>query len=94
MSRQLFARANTAQAMSELPAKEIARLIAKSTFADRKGEQILAIAQTIVQDHNGKLPCDETVMLSFKGVGPKCANLALGIACEQPSISCASRYVP
>lgn len=26
-------------------------------------------------------------MLSFKGVGPKCANLALGIACDQTVIS-------
>jgi endonuclease-3 len=26
-------------------------------------------------------------MLSFAGVGPKCANLALGIACDEPVIS-------
>lgn len=26
-------------------------------------------------------------MLAFKGVGPKCAHLALGIACGQPYIS-------
>jgi endonuclease-3 len=25
--------------------------------------------------------------MSFAGVGPKCANLALGIACEEPFIS-------
>jgi endonuclease-3 len=27
------------------------------------------------------------VLLEFSGVGPKCANLTLGIACRQPRIS-------
>ncbi len=87
VSRRLFALANTPEAMSELSVAEIEVLIAKSTYAERKAGQIWAIAQTIVQDYNGELPCDEAVMLGFKGVGPKCAHLALGIACEQPYIS-------
>lgn len=40
-----------------------------------------------MQEWKGKLPCDYEVMTSFAGVGPKCANLALGIACQIPSIS-------
>lgn len=87
VSRALFAKANTAAKLCDLSVEEIERLIARSTYAERKAGQILAIAQTIVQDHNGELPCDEAVMLSFKGVGPKCAHLALGIACQQPYIS-------
>ncbi len=87
VSRRLFARVNTPQAMSELSVAEIEGLIAKSTYAERKAEQIWAIAQTLVQDYGGELPCDEAVMLGFKGVGPKCAHLALGIACQQPYIS-------
>ena len=87
VSRQLFSRANTAEAMCELDVAEIEAEIARSTYAERKAGQILAIAQEIVQTHSGELPCDEAVMLSFKGVGPKCAHLALGIACEQPYIS-------
>ncbi len=87
VSRRLFAVANTPQAVSALSVADIEQLIAKSTYAERKAGQIWAIAQTIIQDHNGELPCDEAVMLSFKGVGPKCAHLALGIACEQPYIS-------
>ncbi|MGC1309169.1 MAG: endonuclease III [Phormidesmis sp.] len=87
VSRHLFARANTPAAMVELSVAEIEELIRKSTYAERKAGQIWAIAQTIVQDHNGELPCDEAVMLGFKGVGPKCAHLALGIACQQPYIS-------
>lgn len=87
VSRRLFARANKPRAMSALSVAEIEELIAKSTYAARKAGQIWAIAQTIVQDYSGELPCDEAIMLSFKGVGPKCAHLALGIACKQPYIS-------
>jgi endonuclease-3 len=39
-----------------------------------------------VNDYGGQLPCDREVLLSLSGVGPKCANLALGIACDQPFI--------
>ncbi len=41
----------------------------------------------MVAEQSGDLPCDREIMLSFAGVGPKCANLALGIACGQPVIS-------
>ncbi len=87
VSRQLFAKANTPQAMSELSVAEIEALIAKSTYAERKAQQIWAIAHAILQTHNGELPADEATLLSFTGVGPKCAYLALGIACHQPYIS-------
>ena len=87
VSRTLFERARTPQTMSELSVAEIERLIKQSTFAERKAAQIWAIAQTIVKDHKGELPCNEETMLAFKGVGPKCAHLALGIACQQPYIS-------
>ena len=49
--------------------------------------QILNIAQRTARDYGGKLPCDEAVLLSFAGVGPKCAHLALGIACGKLAIS-------
>jgi endonuclease-3 len=39
-----------------------------------------------MQDHGGVLTCDRDVLLSFHGVGPKCANLALGVACGLPLI--------
>ena len=87
VSKQLFERARTPRAMSELSIAEIERLIRRSTFAERKAEQIGAIAQEIVEKYEGDLPCDEQTMLAFKGVGPKCAHLALGIACNQPYIS-------
>lgn len=86
-AHKLFARARTAAQMAQLTPTEIDALIEASTFHERKAEQIRAIAQTVVDEHDGRLPCDEDLMLSFHGVGPKCAHLALGIACDVPFIS-------
>ncbi len=87
LARRLLSRARTPEQMSRLSAAEIAELIGESTYSDRKAEQIRAIATQIVTEYDGVLPCDEQVMRSFKGVGPKCAHLTLGIACAKPYIS-------
>jgi endonuclease-3 len=87
VSRRLFARARTAAEMSQLSTAEIIELINGTSFAGNKGPQIKAIAQQLVDEHDGELPCDRELLLSFTGVGPKCANLALGIACDEAVIS-------
>jgi endonuclease III len=86
-ARRLFARARTPAAMSQLTLAEIDGLIRASTFHERKAPQIHAIAQRVTADYGGSLPCDPEVLLSFAGVGPKCANLALGIACGEAHIA-------
>jgi endonuclease III len=86
LARKLFARARTPLEVSKLSPQEIDGLIRASTFHEGKAHQIHAIAERIVEEYDGQLPCDEAVLLSFKGVGPKCANLVLGIACNQPKI--------
>jgi endonuclease-3 len=87
ISRRLLDAARTPAAMARLSTEEIDRLISPSTFHERKAYQIQAIARQVVEEYGGELPCDEQLMLSFSGVGVKCAHLALGIACEQPWIS-------
>ena len=72
--------------MLELSAAEIDAVIGKSTFHERKAAQIRAIAERCVAEYGGGLPCDEETMLSFSGVGPKCTNLVLGIACGEARI--------
>jgi endonuclease-3 len=56
-------------------------------FHARKAFQIQAIVRQTLELYGGELPCDEQVLLSFSGVGVKCAHLALGIGCNQPWIS-------
>jgi endonuclease-3 len=87
VSERLFARARTPEAMMHLTPEEIDVLIQESTFHESKAVQIRAIAQRVMQEYGGVLPCDFDTLVAFAGVGPKCANLTLGIACHQPSIS-------
>ena len=86
-ARKLFARARTPAQMSKLTPEEIDSLINTSTFHERKAAQIHVIAKRIMDEYDGNLPCDSGTLLSFSGVGPKCAHLVLGIACGQPYIS-------
>lgn len=85
-AKRLFAIARTAEAMSRLTAGKIDAAIGVSTFHEAKARQILEISRRVVADHGGELPCEFEILTSFPGVGPKCANLALGIACGQARI--------
>lgn len=85
-SLKLFAKARTPKAMLDLSPQEIDTLIAESTYHEAKSYQIHAIAARIVHENNGELPANFETLTSFKGVGPKCANLALGIAGGEPRI--------
>jgi len=86
-ARRLLDRARTPAALANLTPGEIDHLIAACTFHERKAAQIQVIARQVVEQYAGELPCDEQVLLSFSGVGVKCAHLALGIGCNQPWIS-------
>jgi endonuclease III len=87
VSRKLFERARTPAEISELTYGELDALISPSTFHERKASQILAIARRVLDEYEGNIPCDPEVLMSFSGVGPKCAHLVLGIACGEPFIS-------
>lgn len=87
ISMRLFEAAPTAAEIAALSFEQIEALIAPSTFHERKARQIHAIARRTAEEYGGELPCDEEVMRSFAGVGPKCAHLALGVACGEPFIS-------
>ena len=87
MARRLFEVARTPKEVSKLSVAEIDKLIGQSTFHDRKAIQIREMAQRVLDEFNGELPCDEETLRSFSGVGPKCAHLVMGIACGEPFIS-------
>ena len=84
---RLFARARTPEAIAALGAPAVDRLIGDATFHENKARQIVAIARRTAEEFGGELPCDAELLMSFAGVGPKCANLALGVACGEARIS-------
>jgi len=87
VARGLFERARTPRAMTTLDVDEIDRLIHASSFHESKAAQIRAIAERSLAEFDGDIPCDAETLMSFNGVGLKCANLVLGIACGQPRVA-------
>ena len=84
---RLFEQAPNPADVVRLGEDGIDALIEPSTFHEAKARQILAIAERAVAEFVGVLPCDAAVLTSFRGVGPKCANLTLGVACGHARIS-------
>lgn len=84
---KLLERAGDPEAVAKLPVSRIDALIRTSSFHEAKAAQIREIARRAAREFGGELPCDFEVLTSFRGVGPKCANLAMGIACGATRIS-------
>lgn len=80
---KLFGTARTPEEMARLKVEQIDALIATCTFHRPKAKSIYAIARKILDEFHGNLPCDFDALTSLAGVGPKCANLALGIGCGE-----------
>lgn len=83
----LFEVAPDPASLASMSVAEIDERIGTVTFHEGKASQIHAIAQAVQAEHAGTLPCSFELLTSFRGVGPKCANLALGIACGEARIS-------
>jgi endonuclease-3 len=86
-SRRLFDVARRPADLAVMDPDAIDALILDVTFHERKAVQIRDIAIRVRDEFAGELPCDDETMRSFSGIGPKCANLALGIACGEQRIS-------
>ena len=77
-ARRLFEVGPTAADIARLSVARIDELIGDVTFHGAKAPQIRQIAR-LADERGGDLPCDEAALLALPGVGPKCANLALGL---------------
>lgn len=87
VSQKLFAHARTPEQLLKLSPQDLENILHGSSYNGQKAYTMLGIAQTAVEQYNSKLPADYDALIALKGVGPKCANLALGIAAQKPAIS-------
>lgn len=86
VAERLFGAVRTPAAAVRLGVRRLDARIRGCTFHERKAAQIHEIARRALEEYGGALPCDEEVLLSLPGVGEKCANLVLAIACGQQRI--------
>jgi endonuclease-3 len=86
VSLRLFNKARTPDELLKFSKEQVATLLHGSTFPGQKADTLLAIGRYAMEKGNGVLPADAASLTSIKGVGPKCAHLALGIACGHMAI--------
>jgi endonuclease-3 len=84
---RLFAVARTPAQIAALSVDEIDALVNTVQFSYGKAGQIRTIAAFTRDTYGQDLPADYDVLTSLKGVGPKCANLTLGVARGIPAIA-------
>lgn len=87
LSEKLFAVARTPKELLQLSPQELEKLLYGTQYPGQKAYTLLGIAKVAVDDYNGSLPADYEKLTALKGVGPKCAKLALGVAAGFPGIS-------
>ena len=87
VSLKLFNEARNPAQMLLLSTQKLADILYGSSFPLQKAGTMLEIAKIAVEKYNGQLPADFAKLTALKGVGPKCANLALGVAAKIPAIS-------
>ncbi len=81
----LFARASTPQEMAKLPEEEILSLIRSCGLAPSKAKNIRRLAQTLVDEHGGRVPRDIEALERLPGVGHKTASVVMTQAFGEPA---------
>ena len=87
VSEKLFKIARTPKEVLQLSAKKLDEILHGVTFPGQKAYTIIGLSKAAIDQFNGELPAHYQKLTALKGVGPKCANLALGVAHKQPAIS-------
>jgi len=89
---RLFAVASTPEAMLQLRAGRIARLIYPVGFYRTKAGVILGICRDLIERFGGRVPDTIDALLTLNGVGRKTANLVVTMGFNKPGI-CVDTHV-
>lgn len=83
----LFARASTPHEMAKLSEGEILSLIRSCGLAPSKAKNIKKLAQTLVDEHSGRVPRDMAALERLPGVGHKTASVVMSQAFGEPAFA-------
>jgi len=81
----LFARARTPAQLAALPESEILALIRSCGLAPGKARNLKRLAQTLVDQHGGRVPRDIEALERLPGVGHKTASVVMTQAFGEPA---------
>lgn len=81
----LFARADTPQAMMQVPVDEIRAIIKPCGLSPRKSQAISELSRIIVETHDGVVPDSFEALEALPGVGHKTASVVMAQAFGVPA---------
>jgi endonuclease-3 len=84
--RTLFSKIKTPAQLQALDIVTLEHLIKRIGFYKTKARTLHAVTEQIITSYKSKVPNSYDRLTAIKGVGPKTANLVLGIAFGQPAI--------
>lgn len=82
---ELFALADTPQAMREVPVETIRRIIRPCGLSPRKSKAIAELSRILVDEHGGRVPADMEALERLPGVGHKTASVVMAQAFGTPA---------
>ncbi len=85
-SERLYAIADNVYDMSKLSTQTIAKAIYPVGFYKTKSKRIRQICKDLIGKYNGKVPDDFDMLMKFKGVGRKTANIVMVYGFQKPGI--------
>ncbi len=84
--RRLFFVAKTPQDFISMPLVDLEKFIYSIGFYRQKARTIKSVSKELVERFDGRVPNTFEQLRSIKGIGPKTANLVLGLAFDVPAI--------
>jgi len=81
----LFALADTAERMRQVPVEEIRAIIRPCGLSPRKSAAISELSRMLVEQHEGKVPADFDALEALPGVGHKTASVVMAQAFGVPA---------
>jgi endonuclease-3 len=80
VTKDLFKKYKSARAFAEVPIEQLEKDIQSTGFYRNKAKSIKAMAQSLIEEHNGQVPSTMEKLTALAGVGRKTANVVLGNA--------------
>jgi endonuclease-3 len=80
VTRTLFKKYRSAEALAEVPQEDLEKDIQSTGFYRNKAKSLKAMARSLVDQHGGKVPETMEELTLLAGVGRKTANVVLGNA--------------
>ncbi|MBR6905503.1 MAG: endonuclease III [Selenomonadaceae bacterium] len=87
VTKRLFAKANTPEAILGLGLEQLEQEIHDCGFFHNKAKNILATCQALCEQYGGEVPNDYEALLKLPGVGRKTANVVMSVAFHYPAIA-------